>query len=89
MPELLPDWPAAMRRELAAQYLDISVAAFTREVFVGAVPKPILLGGKERWSRAAIDEALVSLAGGAYDWRKDQPGLNPAADKSVWSDDDV
>jgi predicted DNA-binding transcriptional regulator AlpA len=61
MVQIMPHWPAAMRRELAAQYCDLTTAAFTREVFVGTLPQPFLLGGKEHWRRDAIDEALLRL----------------------------
>ena len=59
----LPDWPASMRRETAARYLDLSVAAFEREVFAGRLPRPIMLDGKERWVKAALDRAIAGNEG--------------------------
>ena len=65
----LPNWPAAMRRETAASYCDMTPAAFEREVLAGTLPGPVMLGG-ERWHRAGLDAALERLAGGgASDWR--------------------
>lgn len=71
-------WPAAMRRRTAALYLDMSEAGFEREVSAGRLPLPFKLDGKERWLKAAIDEAMDALTGrvsDAHDWEKDQPGL--------------
>jgi hypothetical protein len=55
----LPDWPAAMRKDRAAAYLDLTVAAFEREVLAGTLPQPSVLDGKERWLRTALDKALI------------------------------
>jgi predicted DNA-binding transcriptional regulator AlpA len=79
MIRFMPDWPAAMRRELAADYCDLTVAAFVREVFAGKLPAPITLGGKDRWIRSAIDEALLRSSEPQNDWRAAQPGLNGEA----------
>lgn len=57
----LPFWPRMMKREMAAQYCQLSVAAFEREVADGRLPLPVMLGGQNRWSRPAIDEALEAL----------------------------
>lgn len=59
----LPYWPALLRREKAAAYCDASIAAFEREVFVGRMPQAILFDGRERWSRAMIDQAIERLFG--------------------------
>lgn len=56
---ILPDWPCAMRKAMAAQYLDLSIAAFEREILTGRIPAPIMLDGKERWLRKALDEAIT------------------------------
>ncbi len=67
-----------MRKELAASYLDLPVTAFIRAVACGELPISIWISGKERWSRAAIDAAINMLTSAkVYDWRADQPGLNP------------
>lgn len=63
-------WPGMMRRTLAAQYCDLSVAEFEREVAAGRLPMPVKLGNNEHWSKARVDEALDAIAGGATnDWR--------------------
>lgn len=71
---VIPDpshWPALLRREKAAAYCDASIAAFEREVFVGRMPQPVLFDGKQRWSRAMIDQAIERLSGEhAGDWRE-------------------
>lgn len=59
----LPDWPRLMRRQTAALYLDMSEAAFEREVLAGKMPAAIVIGGKDHWSRAAIDGAIARLTG--------------------------
>lgn len=67
-------WPAMMRKCTAAAYIDLSVAAFEREVATGALPTGYLLGGRLSWSKRQIDAALDQLTGdGEYDWRKDTP----------------
>lgn len=55
-------WPALMRAETAAAYLDeSSVESFRRGV--GTIyPRPILVPRKgERWLKARLDEALDNL----------------------------
>ena len=58
-------WPRSMKRVTAAQYCDMSVAAFEREVNAGRLPMPIKLGGREHWCRNALDKALDQLTGEA------------------------
>jgi prophage regulatory protein len=70
MARSIPDWPRMLRRNFAAQYLDMSGAEFERQVAEGALPMPVKLGDELRWSRAALDEAVERLAGErAPDWR--------------------
>ena len=65
-----PDWPRMMRRETAAMYCDLTPTEFEREVCDTRLPMPISLGGKELWSRTAIDETLNRLTGDSVpDWR--------------------
>ena len=66
-------WPHAMRRKTAAAYLDMSEAAFLREVNAGRLPCAIMLGGREHWRKDALDRAIEMLAGNddVPDWRKD------------------
>jgi predicted DNA-binding transcriptional regulator AlpA len=70
---VLPNWPAMMRRPLAARYCDLSVAEFEREVADGRLPMPVRLGNNEHWSRARLDEALERLASGEPDWFSGSP----------------
>ena len=58
-------WPQAMKRKTAAAYVDMSESAFTREVDAGRLPAPVVLGGREHWSKPALDRALAILAGDA------------------------
>lgn len=70
----LPAWPALMRRQLAAQYCDLSVAAFEREVAAGRFPQPCDTAGGERWYKAQLDKALAVIAGEEEaDWRIGHP----------------
>lgn len=70
----IPDWPRAMKRATAAAYCDMSVASFDKEVALGRLPGPVMLGGLHHWSRRAIDESLERLAGDtAPDWREQVP----------------
>ena len=66
-------WPAMMRRKTAAEYLDMTEAAFVREVMAGRLPGGTTLGGREHWLRAALDKALSRLAGDgeAADYEED------------------
>jgi len=63
-----PYWPAMMLRKTAAAYCELSEAAFEREVASGALPMPVLLGGKPHWHREQIDQHLADMSG-AGDWR--------------------
>lgn len=66
-----PDWPRIMRRETAAMYCDMAPADFEREVADARLPLPFKLGGKEFWSRSAIDEMINRLTGDTVpDWRR-------------------
>lgn len=72
---MVRDWPRMMRRQTAAQYCDLTAAAFEREVACGRLPMPIMLGNCEHWDRVAIDEELNRIGGRSNDWRREQPGL--------------
>ena len=56
-------WPAMMKRQTAASYCDLSEAAFEREVAGGRLPPPVTLGGRDHWSKAAMDRALSLISG--------------------------
>lgn len=55
--------PALMLRKTAAKYLDMSEAAFEREVAAGRLPIGKVIGGREHWSRGALDAAIAHLMG--------------------------
>lgn len=67
-----PYWPMMLKRSTAAAYLDLSEAAFEREVAAGRLPMPVQLGKRDHWNRVAIDEAVARLNGpaDAPDWRQ-------------------
>lgn len=63
-----------MRKRTAAAYLDLSIAAFEREIATGALPMGHHFGGRDSWSKKQIDAAVDRMTGDAeYDWRKDTP----------------
>ena len=64
-----------MRRRTAAEYVDLSEAAFEREVAAGRLPCATLLGGKDHWDRFALDAALNRISGHAEpDYREELRG---------------
>jgi predicted DNA-binding transcriptional regulator AlpA len=67
-------WPAMMLRKTAAEYLELSEAAFEREVVAGTLPAPVMLGNRHHWYRKELDRHLDRIAGAAPDWR-DESGL--------------
>jgi len=70
-----------MRKATAALYLDISVAAFERQVALGDMPHPIHFAGRQSWSKKEVDAALEVLMGGPDpDWRSQQPLYQNTAD---------
>ncbi len=58
-------WPHMMKRATAAQYCDLSDAAFIGEVAKGRLPTGVNLGGRDHWFRPALDKALAVIAGEA------------------------
>ena len=59
-------WPALMRAETAAAYVDeVSVERFRARAGPGlAYPSPIRIAGRgEVWSRAALDSAVARIEG--------------------------
>lgn len=70
----IPNWPAMMTRQMAADYCSLSVAEFEREIISGRLPLPVKLGSREHWHRQTIDEYLERLVKGeTYDWRSESP----------------
>lgn len=63
-------WPAMMKRATVAAYLDMSEAAFEREIAAGRMPTGVNIGGRIHWRKDAIDKALDMITGEAKnDWR--------------------
>ena len=60
-------WPAMMRRATAAEYCDMSEAAFEREIAKGQLPCGVSFGGRIHWRKEAIDKALDRVSGEALD----------------------
>jgi len=66
--------PRAMRRATAADYLELSLAEFEREVVAGRLPMPFKLGNHEHWSKDALDECVAKMSGdGVSSWRDRSP----------------
>lgn len=53
----LPDWPRLMPADLAAQYLSVSKSAFAKLAI-----RPVIVAGKKRYDRAALDQLVQTLA---------------------------
>ena len=71
-------WPAMMLRKTAAAYVELSEAAFEREIIAGNIPAAITFGGKPHWYKRQMDEYLERLTGSGGDWRKQGPLYNAA-----------
>ncbi len=56
-------WPRMMKRATAAQYCELSVAGFEREIAAGRLPGPVILDGREHWCIRALDKALDQITG--------------------------
>jgi prophage regulatory protein len=56
-----PDWPELMRQRTAAAYLDLSESALIREVYRGTLPNPVVLGGRQSWSRQELDAPIAGF----------------------------
>lgn len=69
---MLPDWPRIMRREKAAQYLDISPEMLDQAVASGKMPKPIPITATIKgWVRDDLDAWIEDRRQGYYptsDW---------------------
>lgn len=50
-------------REMAAEYLGITVSKFDQYVRLGTLPKPLPLGRPAVWDRKALDAAYDKLSG--------------------------
>jgi len=56
-------WPSMMKRATAAEYCDMSEAAFEREIAAGRIPTGASFGGRTHWRKEAIDKALDRVSG--------------------------
>jgi hypothetical protein len=56
-------WPRFMKRKTAAEYCDMTEAAFEKEVMAGRLPCAVVAGGRDHWDRQAIDAAISRIAG--------------------------
>ncbi len=72
-------WPAMMLRKTAAAYVELSEAAFEREVIAGNLPVPVKLGKQDHWHRRELDDHLDRIAGRGGDWRKESKLYGTAA----------
>src|SRR3546814_2739719 len=61
----IPDWPAMMTRQLAADYCCLSIAQFEREIVSGRLHAPVNIGGAAHWHQPTLDRDLEQIAGGA------------------------
>ena len=60
----MPDWPARMGEDMAADFLGISAGMFRGRVKSGEYPQPVKEGRRLLWSRRQLDrfvEAQFSL----------------------------
>jgi len=66
-------WPRMMKRATAAEYVDLSIPSFDREINDGRLPAGVMLGNREHWCRDALDRALDALTGnhGEADYREE------------------
>jgi hypothetical protein len=51
----MPDWPARMGEDMAADFLGISAGMFRERVKSGHYPRPIREGRRLLWSRRQLD----------------------------------
>jgi predicted DNA-binding transcriptional regulator AlpA len=67
----LPAWPAALRAELAAAYLDISTATLARMHAGALLPSPLKFSpGCVAWVREELDAWLSAGAPNRESWRR-------------------
>lgn len=60
---LVARWPAIMKRRTAAEYLDMSIPSFEKEIAAGRLPSGVIVGGCQHWHKEALDKALARIAG--------------------------
>ena len=52
---LMPNWPARMGEDMAANYLGVSLTAFRERVTANKYPQPVCEGRRKLWSRRQLD----------------------------------
>jgi hypothetical protein len=59
----MPDWPARMDDDMAADYLGVGVTTFRDRVARGDYPQPVQEGGRKLWSRVQLDRFIATQFG--------------------------
>jgi hypothetical protein len=71
----MPDWPARMGEDMAADYLGVSLTTFRDRVKSRQYPQPVREVGRLLWSRRQLDLFIES-----------QFGIATASEKNSWDD---
>jgi excisionase family DNA binding protein len=77
----MPDWPARMDDDMAADYLGVGVTTFRERVKAGKYPQPVQEGSRRLWSRQQLDRFIAAQFGLPVD---DQAGQG--ASPGTWDD---
>lgn len=59
----MPDWPARMDDDLAADYMGVGVTTFRERVKSKEYPQPIQEGARRLWSRQQLDRFIAAQFG--------------------------
>lgn len=59
----MPNWPARMGEDMAADYLGVSQSGFRLKVRENAYPQPVREGGRLLWSRLQLDRYIETQFG--------------------------
>lgn len=71
-------WPRLMKRKTAAEYCDMSVPTFLKQVEECRLPPPVMLGSRDHWDRQMLDKSIHALAGEYI----------PEHERKFWENDD-
>lgn len=71
----MPDWPARMGEDMAADYLGVGLTTFRDRVKERKYPQPVREGGRLLWSRRQLDLFIES-----------QFGIATAKENDTWAD---
>jgi hypothetical protein len=77
----MPNWPARMDDDMAADYLGVGVTTFRDKVKGQEYPQPVQEGGRKLWSRAQLDRFINAQFGIPVD---DEP--TQGASRGSWDD---